>query len=394
MTDRLSDALETCLKSLEEGRTLDSALKLFPDLEAELRPILETALQARTLAVSSIPSIAQQRGRTRLLQRASELRQTKRGPSTIKRRLPAFPRLAVTLGLVSVFVLSSTGLVGASSNSLPGDQLYPVKRMWESVQLSFVFNQQGRETLQSEFDQERLNEIDQLLMKNRAQQVTFSGLITKQKDGIWLVSGIRVLVTNTTRLSSTQISNDIPVTVIGTTRSDGVLEADQIRSLQPGSMLPPLGPSNNNSNSGGQKAVSTLLPIRTESPIVLQTPVAPSAAPQSFAYTGVLQKEEGMNWTINGQSVSVDQAQVTGKIDLGSVVRFEGYYSDSGSFVVTTIETESPVTPSHSKGSNNSNNGHGDNNNGGDDNNGGKGGGNNNGGGDDGGGNGGSGGGD
>ena len=46
MTDPLFDALEDCLQSLERGQSLDSAIKLYPDLESDLRPILEVSLQA------------------------------------------------------------------------------------------------------------------------------------------------------------------------------------------------------------------------------------------------------------------------------------------------------------------------------------------------------------
>ena len=68
--------------------------------------------------------------------------------------------------------------------------------------------------------------------------------------------------------------------------------------------------------------------------------------------------------------VFMDQARINGTFQIGSVVHFEGYYSNGGSFVVTSIENERPATPSQSNGKDNSNNGHGDN--GGDDNGGGE----------------------
>jgi uncharacterized membrane protein YgcG len=365
MTDPLFDALEVCLQNLERGQTLDSALTLYPDLESELRPILEVSLQARTLAVSSIPDQVQRRARARLLQRAAELRASKR--SSVRRKLAFLPRMVLAFGLTAAFILSSTGLVSASSNSLPGDQLYPVKRTWEGVQLAFVLNEQTRETLQSQFEQERLNEIDELLVQNRSQSVSFSGLVLQRQDGKWLVSGVQVLVNDKTHLPASQISDSVPVMVIGVTNSNGVLNAQEIQVLQPGSMLPPLEPSDNGENP---RAVSTVPSVQIPASAVTSTPAAPSATPQSFSFTGILQKMNGMIWTINGQMVSMDQARINGTFQIGSVVRFEGYYSNGGSFVVTSIENELPVTPSHSNGNNNSNNGHGDN--GGDDNGGGE----------------------
>jgi hypothetical protein len=347
----LYEALEVCLQALDQGQSLDSVLKLYPGLESELRPILNASLQARTLAVPSVPSDVQRRGRARLLQRAAEMRESKRTPS--KRVISFFPRLALTFSIAAALILSSTGLVSASSNSLPGDQLYSVKRTWENVQLAFVFNEQGREVLQSEFEQERLNEIDELLIQNRSQSVTFSGLVLKRQDGTWLVSGVPVQVTDKTRLISSQIADNVPVKIIGITNSKGVLEADEIQALAPGSMLPPLEPSNNEEE---QKVVPTVAPINTIStPIAMQTPAAPSATPQSFVFTGIVQKQAGKVWTINGQAVSVDQATINGAIQIGSEVRFEGYYSNNGDFIVTSIEINVSSTPfpsNHNHGGN------------------------------------------
>ncbi|HUI88086.1 MAG TPA: DUF5667 domain-containing protein [Anaerolineales bacterium] len=366
MIDLLMDALEICLQKVEQGETVESVLSLFPDLESELRPVLQAALQARTLADQSVPAAAQRRGRARLLSGAAELRESQRGLS--KRTVSFFPRMVLALSLTAVVVLSSTGLVGASSNSLPGDQLYPVKRTWERVQLAFVLNQQRQDALQSQFEQERLNEIDELLTTSRAQQVTFSGVVSKETDGRWLISGIPVLVTNTTHLLSAEISSSMPVTVTGTTGSNGVLEADEIESLQPGSMLPPLEPSHHAGATGQSQETTTTVAgtLPTQFPAMVQTPAATPKTPQSFTYTGVVQGEQGTNWTINGQSVSVDQVEVGGTIQVGQVVRFGGYYAGNGNFIITSIESDSQGSPSHANGGDNSNNGH-NNNGGGDD---------------------------
>jgi hypothetical protein len=48
-------------------------------------------------------------------------------------------RFAFALVLTLVFFFSGTGLVRASSSTLPGDNLYGVKRTWEDVRLLFVF---------------------------------------------------------------------------------------------------------------------------------------------------------------------------------------------------------------------------------------------------------------
>ncbi|MBI3739338.1 MAG: hypothetical protein HY258_09865, partial [Chloroflexi bacterium] len=172
MNNKLYDALENSLSALEQGQELDAVLARYPDLAAELRPMLETSLHARTMSGVPVSGDVQRRGRSRLLQRAAEMREAKKSK---RRIIPMFPRMALTLGLVGVLVLSSTGLVSASSGALPGDQLYPVKRTWEGVRLLFVFNPGGRDLLESQYEQERLDEIDELLAKGRSASVIFAG---------------------------------------------------------------------------------------------------------------------------------------------------------------------------------------------------------------------------
>jgi hypothetical protein len=337
------DVLEDSLQALERGQDLDSILARHPDLAQELRPILEASLLARTSDRAPIPSDVQRRGRTRLLQHAAELREAR--SSKRHTLIPFFPRLAITLGIVGVLVLSSTGLVNASGNALPGDQLYPVKRTWEDVRLLFVFNSQGRELLQSQYEQERLDEIDELLMKGRPASITFSGLVRKQQDGRWLVSGVPVEVTASTRLPAEGIPDGAPVMVTGMTRSDGVVEAQEIQTLQAGVPLPPLEPSDHNENHNnedqGKSEDIQALPAMTTVPargIPAPDPRQHEGENKSYEFTGVVVSMQGNAWKINGQTVSVEQAQIIGNVQVGSVVKFEGFYDSNGRFVVTMIE--------------------------------------------------------
>ena len=87
--NKLYDALENCLQALEQGQSMDSVLKRYPGLAAQLRPMLEASLQARTSERLPVPSEAQGRGRLRLLPRAAEFRQSK-APAR-RRMIPVFP---------------------------------------------------------------------------------------------------------------------------------------------------------------------------------------------------------------------------------------------------------------------------------------------------------------
>ena len=151
--NNLYDALEMCLKAIEQGADMDSALARYPEFKEELRPILEASVHARALGVPRPSPQAMRRGRVKLLQRAAEMREAK--ASSRRRVIPGFQRYALSLAMAALFLLSGTGLVRASSSALPGENLYPVKRTWEGMRLLLVFDADLRETLEVEFENER-----------------------------------------------------------------------------------------------------------------------------------------------------------------------------------------------------------------------------------------------
>jgi hypothetical protein len=122
--------------------------QLYPHLAEELRPVLEASIQARALALPAVPQAAIQRGRARVLQHAAEMRKSSPRPRQ-RWSLFAFPRLAASLAIALVFLLSGTGLVSASNGALPGDNLYPVKRSWEGLRLFFMSSPEERESLEA-----------------------------------------------------------------------------------------------------------------------------------------------------------------------------------------------------------------------------------------------------
>lgn len=238
MSEKLYHALEVCLLAIENGETPDAALARFPQFEAELRPLLHASLQARTLAASAIPSEAQRRGRTRLLQHAAEMREAKRAPK--RTWLYQFRPLAIALILLAFF-FTGTNLVRASSTALPGDGLYPVKRTWEGVQLLFVFfDEVKREGLELEHENERLHEINELLAKGREEPVTFSGYVTAQNGDLWTVAGVPVRISSQTRLPQNAVQTGAGIRVTGRTDAQGFLIAQRVEVLPPGTVIPPI----------------------------------------------------------------------------------------------------------------------------------------------------------
>lgn len=369
------ELLELCLQDIEKGTSLESVLSHHPEHAAELRPLLETAMKAIRVNVEDPSSEIIRRNRARVLQHAAELREAK--AQRTSRRLWSVPlrRALVTLIVIGALFMSSTGLVRAASTTLPGDQLYPVKRTWEDVLVAFTFDNQSRNALQVEHENERLYELNELFVKGRSVQAEFSGLVTRQNGDLWLVAGIPVAISAQTDFSNQSFVVGSAVHVIGTTQKDGAVVAQKIELLPSGVPLPRVndddsseiehqnsGPSNqsggDNSGSGSEGESSNVTVTQTprpESESGSNSSSTPEPKDQSF--NGVVQSINGNILVVNGQIVNVSTAQeIQGTPRVGASVKVEGYYDANGLFIVTKIEFSSSGSGGDSTSGSNDNN--------------------------------------
>jgi hypothetical protein len=87
-----------------------------------------------------------------------------------RRRLPLWSwqrRWAVALAVVLALVMMGGGTVAASTNSLPGELLYPVKTTTERVQAFFTFGKEAKANLYMRFAERRIVEIEALAERER-----------------------------------------------------------------------------------------------------------------------------------------------------------------------------------------------------------------------------------
>ena len=234
--NNLYEALEICLQDIEQGGDLEAVLFRYPDLADELRPILEASAGAKSMAVPAPSSEVVRRNRAKLLQHAAQMRESNVKPSQ-RIWFASLRRIAVSLAVVAVLFVSGTSLVGASSTTLPGDNLYPVKRTWEGLRLFFAFNPLERETLELEHENERLHELKELLKEGRSEEVDFNGLVTSQGGNEWVVAGVRVLISDQTERDP-GITIGSPVDVKGITQGTNTILAERIRLLSSDAVLP------------------------------------------------------------------------------------------------------------------------------------------------------------
>jgi hypothetical protein len=169
--------VQLCIEAIESsGESIDSVIARYPGLEEIIRPPLEAAiwLQARKSYFDPRPEFVSE-SRQRLIaqiQRGSEVQEQPRGLSlrdffaVFARRQPVL-QFAMAL-LLLVFLVVGTGSVAlAARGALPGQSLYPVKLAQERLRLALSFTQAGDARLHAEFAQERLVEVQELVLERR-----------------------------------------------------------------------------------------------------------------------------------------------------------------------------------------------------------------------------------
>lgn len=224
MNTKLIGALELSLQVLEHGGTVEECLSRFPSLALDLRPLLESALSARSISLPTIPGNAVTRGRVRVLNRAAQLRQGLRPRAHYPR---AWRLAAIPLVVLAFLFLTGNGLIAASANALPGDALYPFKRTVEDIRLRLAPNLNVKAGIQKEISTRRIDETEILLSEQHVEPVDFEGQVSEQLPDGWLIAGIPVRVTLQTEVEGT-LAIGAQVEVRGLTQSDGSVLAERV----------------------------------------------------------------------------------------------------------------------------------------------------------------------
>ena len=341
--NRLHETLEICLREIEQGADLDTLLFRYPDLANELRPILEASVKATGMAARAPSEEVIRRNRAKLLQHAAEMRERKAAPLSRRVWSVLLRRALVTLAVVLMLFISGTGLVRASSSSLPGDNLYSVKRTWERLSLWLTFDAAVREELEFEHENERLEELNELLALGRSAKVDFAGYVTRQSADEWRVSGITVFISSDTRLPDGQILTGAAVRVRGQTVNGGVA-AKRIELLPSGVKLPEVEDEDdpeieeegheaekpqNGGDSGETSGSESSAPSRT----ITSTP-----EPEKIFLAGMVTSIQNNLIVVNGIVMDIRFAEIKGIPGIGTLAKVEGYYDANGIFIVTKIE--------------------------------------------------------
>ena len=364
MRDDLYTILDNCLTMLDQGSDLESCLSRYPEYAAELRPLLLASLDAAMLAENDIPPEVIRRNKSRVLNTAAEMREQK----TAKRVVFAFPikrvfrmSFAALITLILIAGIGGTGLVQASTVSLPGDQFYPVKLTWETILLKLAVSQATRDDLEDRFDQERVEEIEGLLTEMRSEKVKFFGRVEGIFPDYIIVSGVTVLITPDTRIDG-DVRMNAWVRVEGETTSAGSVSAEKIKiesiDEQGDLEAPDSSSSGDDTPSEGGKPENDR-PSSSPENEQDETQDTGNSDDQATKGSGSGDDQktpkplsfeiEGTAASYNGSSISVGnklifivpETELRGNLADGSRVSIRGFVNEEGALIALRIEVKS-----------------------------------------------------
>ena len=164
-----ANIFDECLERvLTGGESVEQCLASYPEHAAELKPLLQTALNAKeTLEIAPRPEF-RERARYQMLAALRDMEERK------QRRFSLFgwqPRWATAAIAVLVLLVASSGTVAAAGNSMPDQPLYPVKLATERVRLVLTPSKLGKAEYYAELVDKRVNEIVNMAEKGKLKQM-------------------------------------------------------------------------------------------------------------------------------------------------------------------------------------------------------------------------------
>ncbi len=164
--------LDESLERLRKGENLEP-------LAEEIRPLLKLASRIQKVSVPPTEAFVGDLEK-RLVEKAKALQRARRRSLWDRYLTPIFSpgrarRWAAVWAVILALALASAGTAIAAQSSIPGDPLYPVKRVTERLGLLVVRDPPGKTHLRLEFARRRMEEIEAL--DNRGEEVEESVLV-------------------------------------------------------------------------------------------------------------------------------------------------------------------------------------------------------------------------
>ena len=164
------NALNDCLERLAAGDSVAECLTRYPEHADELAPLLRMGQTTMQVSQRATPSASgRARGMARMQAALSEGRDRRRRRwqlPGISWRLISTP-VAATLAVVFLTIVAAGGTTVASADSIPGEPLYPVKSIRESVEERIARSGEGKAQVHAKLARERGREMRELIVRGR-----------------------------------------------------------------------------------------------------------------------------------------------------------------------------------------------------------------------------------
>ena len=165
------EILDECIERMARGATIGDCLAAYPELAAELEPLLQVALAATS--ASSVEPRPEFRAAARYRFYSAMAARKKR---VSKHRIPLlgwrwqWKWVGVVAAVLALFALGG-GTVAATSDNVPGEALYGVKIFIERVRLGLAFRDIDRARLNLRFAENRNAEIAEMIRRGNLEEV-------------------------------------------------------------------------------------------------------------------------------------------------------------------------------------------------------------------------------
>jgi len=294
---RLAEALAASLDAVRAGTSsLDECLQRYPDLAAELEPLLRTAARVEQVARVTPSEAARARARAAFLAEASRRRAPVTPIAAARRR--AWLAFVPAVAAAALFALIAVPVLGSmDTGSVPGDWNYGFKRATERVRLALAVDPNDRRMLRLEFASRRLDEIEKL--SSRGVDGNAGRIQSALRDYTAEIQQVRSSieaapsVPNSTAQQVQQVDSkaaDVlvpvvqsapaaPATVAQDAQAAVVTTQQTNRDAQAKSETRTSGPVTTSTQPSAASAPPTLTPTEAPTPVVTQAPPSPTAAP-------------------------------------------------------------------------------------------------------------------
>ena len=165
------EILDECIdRVLRDGEQIDACVAAYPEHAEELRAALESAVQVQQSFAFRPDSDRKRAARLRMMQALDKRANRRSNPlkALLLGTVKSSRRWAVAAtALVVALSVGGTGTVLASSETIPGDTLYPVKRASEQAQFLVTFSDEKEADLHAELLERRVQEMEAVEAKGR-----------------------------------------------------------------------------------------------------------------------------------------------------------------------------------------------------------------------------------